>query len=219
MPATWKTGEFNEGGYKGITEFIGRLSDVEEDIESSFGGLQLALHFYDVEITESVDPIALEGGKLTIWQKQSNKKSSTNAKMVADWNAFVTAHNLEGLPKGLYDKLFRWKKCVYDYGEDLSPGTAYVPVEIIEEGAPKAVPVQEVPVEVTPEAVDLVMGTISEGGVTKDQIRRELAKKSASRTTIVKSGGIDNVLAHMVESGVISELEGVFMNFDNELPF
>lgn len=140
MPAIWSSGDATEGGLKGITQFVGKLSEVEEDVEGKdFGNgarLQLALHFYDVEVEESVDEVSLEDGKYTDWINQSSRKGSVNVAWLNALEEFCEANDLdvENLPDCIYDTEIRFRREVLVEGNEernLSPGKALIPVEIV----------------------------------------------------------------------------------------
>ena len=133
MPGVWNTDDLTEGGLASVAEFVGRLTDVEDDVEGKFG-LQKELHFSDVEIVEAADDVTLDEGRYTSWVKQSNKKNSTDGRMIADWTEFAKAHDMGPLPSCFYGVLIRWQKATYEFGDDMSPGRALIPVEVIEEG-------------------------------------------------------------------------------------
>ena len=217
MPGTWNVDDLTEGGLASITEFIGRLDDVEDDVEGKFGD-QKELHFSDVEIIEAADDVTLDEGRYTTWVKQSNKKNSTDGKMVADWAAFAQANDLGELPGCFFGVLMRWKKVTYEFGDDMSPGRALVPTEIIETGGKKAKTKTKTKTKSTepaaaappsnededdgedegssvPEAlVEVIHATIGEDGATREMIRRALSKKQALRTALTEAGGLDAVL-------------------------
>ncbi len=232
VPAIWNSGDATEGGLRGINIFVGKLREVEEDVEGTYG-TQLALHFYDVEVEDSADPVILEEGKYTTWTKQSTKKGSSNIKMLALWEVFCKTNKLGALPGGLYDLNIRWEKTTLEFGEGMSPGTVFVPTELVEAVAPvKAAPRRGRPKseEVEDNAdgpsssenvpndaiVKVVMATVGEDGATRDIIRRDLMKKATLRTKMTAAGGLDAVLAYLVENGSLGEDEGFY--FPGEVP-
>lgn len=208
MPASWKTDELTEGGFKGIKEMVATLVDVEEDVESQYGS-QIALHFEDVEIIESVDPIVLEDGTLTSWVRQSSKKNSTNGKMLADWEEFAAAHKLGALPDAVKGRQMRWIRKEYEFGKDSDGtallGSAFIPVELVGEGDAK-IETAEVPDELA----DAVLAVVSDDGATKDILRRELNKKAATRKALTQLGGLEKLLAALVTSGTLDVNEGYY---------
>ncbi len=217
MPGVWDVEDLTEGGLASITEFIGRLDDVEDDVEGKFGE-QKELHFSDVEIIEAADDVTLDEGRYTTWVKQSNKKNSTDGKMVADWASFAAANDLSPLPTCLYGVLIRWKKTTYEFGDDMSPGRALIPVELIETGGKKAKTSKKTKTtaaattEAAPPSnededdsdgeeaavpaalVEVIHATIGEDGATREMIRRAVSKKQALRTALTEAGGLDAVL-------------------------
>ena len=247
MPGTWDSSEATEGGLRGITKINAKLSDVDEDIEGKFG-LQEALHFYDVEVLESTDPVVLEDGKLTDWVKQSSRKGSVNIAMVKAWEEFAAANKLEWKgPDTFTDILITWEKIVVIEGNEeksMSPGRAWVPQEIVEEEAPpkrparKAKPKNEPETPAEPEVepgegessseatvVDEVLQTalleaVGEEGATRDILRRVSVTKASLRTKTTDAGGIDAVLAALVEADVLVEDEGLYLKtVDEGAPF
>ena len=236
-PAVWVEEEFTEGGLASVVEFIGRLIDVEDDVEGKFGN-QLELRFNEVEIIEAGDDVTLDEGRYTSWVKQSNKKNSTNGKMMAEWTEFAKAHDMGPLPSCFYGILMRWRKSTYEFGDDMSPGRAMVPVEVIEEGGKKASkktstkvvsPAKEEPAAPPPEENDdeessssdlpealvTAIHTSVEGeGATREMIRRTLQKKAALRTALTAAGGLDEVLKAMEDT--LNEDDGTYTRVPDE---
>lgn len=241
MPAVWQEDQFVNGGLSGIEEFIGRLREVEEDVESVFDGkprTQMALHFYDVEIIASADPVVLENNLYTTWVGQSSRKNSTNMKMFLDWQKFHKEQGLEGsLPSALYESLIRWRKATYEFGENMNPGRAFIPVEFVEDEEPQPKPAasrsrgtsstsRSKPAEAPPaeetedsgeasdapaeEVTAAVLEALGEDGNTRDGLRRALFKTAALRAKVGAAGGLDTVLAYVVESGQVEESEGFY---------
>jgi len=224
MPAVWNDDDFTENGLASVSEFVGRLIDVEEDVEGKFGD-QLELHFEDVEIIEAADDVTLDEGRYTSWVKQSNKKNSTNGKMYQDWILFAKEHDMGPLPSCFYGVLIRWEKATYEFGEDMDPGRALIPVELIDEGAKskagngkagKATKAATPPppeehadedTSVPEELVTVIHGTIGEEGATKEMIRRALSKKAKHRTLLSEAGGLEDVLEAM---DTIEEDDGTY---------
>jgi hypothetical protein len=238
--APWLSDELVEGGLKGIESFKGRLVEVEEDVEGDFG-MQLALHFEDVEVLESAEPIELEDGLFTTWIKQSKKRNSSNGKMLMSWETFAKAHNLMPLPKGFLGKMLEWKKEVYDYGEKVNPGSAYVPVKLLEKtvgrvkvigniaapaakskSIPKQPPADEMDEGETPEIDEGLVAEIKAAigtGATREVIKGALIRKMATRNKVSAAGGLKVVLDVLVAQGTLTEDEGVYGVIDGELPF
>lgn len=240
MPGIWDRDDFKEGGMKGITQFTGKLSEVEEDVEGRDFGQgarsQLALHFYDVEIEESADEVALEDGKLTDWINQSSKRSSVNAVWVGALADFATANELDvaNLPDCLYDIEMRFKRITLVAANEergMSAGRALVPVEIIDskpkKKAKKTEPVKAkkskpAPVEDDDEDdeaeeggldsgfVKFVVAAVGEDGSTRDLIRRDIVKKAPMRKIMTEFGGLDTCLEYLVEHDHIVEDDGTY---------
>lgn len=214
MPGVWNTDDFVEGGLASIEEFIGRLTDIDEDVEGKFGN-QLALHFHDVEIVTAGDDVTLDEGRFTCWVKQSNRKNSVNSMMVADMVEFAKAHDMGPVPSCFENVLIRWRKATYEFGDDVNPGRAMIPVELMEEGGskkkakPAASKAEAEPAEPAaeseeesgsdvPEALDTaIREIIGENGATREMIRRGIQKKAALRKALTEAGSLDDVLAAM----------------------
>ncbi len=233
MPGVWDTEDLVEGGLASIEEFIGRLDDVEDDVEGKYG-LQKELHFSDVEIIKAADDVTLDNNRYTSWVKQSNKKNSTDGLMLKDWKAFAAAHKLGALPDAFYGVNIRWEKTTYEFGEDMSPGRALIPVELIEEGGKKtkAKPAKTTAAKTPPpaddsddsdeseaggdsdhgvpeELVTIILATVGEDGATKDMIRRAVTKASANRKLITAfEGGLDAILVALEEQ--LDEDDGAY---------
>lgn len=231
MPGVWDTDELVEGGLASVSELIGRLSDVEDDVEGKFG-LQKELHYHDVEIVEAADDVTLNEGRYTTWVKQSNKKNSTDGRMLADWTEFAKAHDMGPLPSCFYDVLIRWRRATYEFGDDMNPGRALIPVELIEEGGKKKSTGSKVRIEPKPAAaapaaaapatseepeegndvaevlVTAIHETVGDDGATREMIRRALSKKAALRTALTAAGGLDTVLSAMEDT--LDEKDGTY---------
>lgn len=228
MPGVWSTDDLVEGGLASVSKFVGRLDDVEEDVEGKFGD-QKELHFSDVEIIEAADDVTLEEGHYTCWVKQSNKKNSTDGRMVADWVEFAKAHDMGPLPSCFYGVLMEWDKATYEFGGDMNPGRAMIPVKLVEEGGKKKsassksktkTPKKTAP---TPPAEDdnedggsdvpeilaiAIHAAVGEDGATREMIRRAVQKKAALRTALTAAGGLDDVLSAMEDT--LDEDEGTY---------
>jgi len=237
MPGTWNVDDFTEGGLASVEEFIGRLDNVEEDVEGKFG-LQLELSFSEVEIIEAGDDVTLDEGRYTSWIKQTNKKNSTNGKMFVEWAEFASAHDLgDTLPDCFYGMLMRWRRSTYEFGDDMTPGRAMIPVELIEEGGsktkktkskvvkarvPKAAPPPAKEPEdedgeesnLPEELVNTIHGVVGEEGATRDMIRRALAKKAALRKLLADAGGLDVVLPAMEDT--LDEDDGTYTRVESD---
>ena len=239
MPGVWEEDDFVEGGLASIEEFTGRLTDVEEDVEGKYG-LQKELHYGDVEIIKAADDVTLENGRYTTWVKQSNKKNSTDGRMSADWRQFAKDHKLGALPDGFYGQLIRWEKTTYEFGDEMSPGRAMIPLELLEgdskktsksKTSTKAKPVkptkpadEDEPEDsddsddggdsgVPEELVTIIHKTVGEDGATKDMIRRAVTKTSINRKLIAAfDGGLDAILEAMEDS--LDEEEGSYTRVD-----
>lgn len=207
MPQTWKVDDFTEGGLASVVEFVGRLNDIEEDVEGLYG-TQDEIHFVDCELIEAGEDVTLEEGRFTTWIKQSNKKNSVAGKMVAAWAEFASAHDLDvdDIPNCLMNGLMRWKKVTYEFGDDMSPGRAFVPVEIIEEGGKKAAKKvtgkkatskpapppeddDDDDAEVPEILVKAIHDTIGEDGATKAMIQRTIKQKAELRKALADYDG------------------------------
>ena len=235
MPAVWNEDDFTEGGLASVAEFVGRLTDIDEDVEGKFGD-QLELHFSDVEIIEAGEDVALDEGRYTSWVKQSKKKSSTNGLMYKDWREFAQANDMGPLPSCFFGVLMRWRKATYEFGDDMNPGRALIPVELVEEGgkkkststkskaktastkpaAPAAPPTTEQADEDDddkgnglPEIlVEAIHAAVGADGATREMIRRAVQKKAALRTALTAAGGLDEVLSAMEDT--LDEADGTY---------
>ncbi len=244
-PATWNDEEFISGGLKGITKFNGQLTEIEEDIVGTYGD-QMALYFDECTVLESAEEVSLEDGKYTDWIKQTNKKNSVNQMFVQHIKTFITHHKLKGgVPDALYGVDITWERLVVLEGNEdkgMSPGICLVPVALVGQEAPakgrrasKTEEDSEPPTRkrraTTPEPegdedgesasipselTEFILGIIGEDGATRDLIRRDITKKTALRKLQIAAGGLDPVLAHMVEGGGIVEEDGTYFLPDDE---
>lgn len=231
----FKRESFVEGGVKGVKEFIGRLDDIEEDVEGKFGP-QDAITYRDVEITESAEEVALDEGLFTTWHKHSDRKNSMSGRLAFQWMDFADAHDIASpddddltawgqLAAAFKDKLVKYRKVTIEFGEDMNPGTGYVPVEVMEgaKGKPASKPSgkpapksngkpasKPEPKAIDSALVKAITAAIGEDGATRDIIRREVVKKAALRTILGTAGGLDNVLTALVEQGTLTESEGFY---------
>ena len=218
----WNREDFKEGGTKGITEFIGVLDEVEDEVPGKFDKLQDVYHFSAVEITQSEEDVTLENDELVTYTTHSRRKNSTSGKLAELWMDFCDAQRLDSPPDSLYGMPIRYKRETFDFGPDMNPGSGFVPVEI-----PDAKPSKKVrgAAQVThsgrngknaPPALDaklvaLAVATAGEDGATRDLLRRELTKRASDRASIVALGGIDTYLTLLVESGDLTEDDGVYV--------
>ncbi len=240
MPGTWDTEDFTEGGLASIEEFIGRLTDVDEDVEGKFG-FQLEFHYEDVEIIEAGDDVILDEGRLTSWVKQSGRKNSVNSHMVKDMEGFAKDHDLGAIPACFEGIMIRYKRATYEFGDDMSPGRAFIPVELIKEGGksktkpkPKAGAKAGKGTKNKPEAapppdededdgeesgvpevlVTVIHEAVGEDGATREMIRRALTKKAAVRKALTEAGGIDAVLTAMEDT--LDEDDGTYTRVEDD---
>lgn len=227
---SWRKEDFVEGGIKGVTEFIGILDEVEEEVPGKFDKLQDIYHFSDVEITASEEEVTLENNELTAYTTHSRRKNSTSGKLADIWIDFCEAHNLDAPPDSLYGVRARYQRQTFDFGPDMNPGSGFAPIDIIDEKPKKAVPDRaarpsqraskpkdDEPPALDKELVELARDTAGEDGATRDLLRRDLTKKSSQRTKVVAAGGIDNLLAQMVEQGYLFEEDGVYTAADSPI--
>lgn len=228
----FKRNAYTEGGMKGVLEFTGRLEEIEEEVEGNYGP-QDAYHYYDVEITESEEEVDLDEGRFTSWTKHSSRKNSVAGKTAFAWMDFAEAHNLEPdadddltpvqqVASAFKDKHVRYRRVTHEFGEGMNPGSSFVPVELMEKApakpagrgtkpAPaKPTPSKPAKKEPAPEIVEAIVAAVGEDGATRDIIRREVVKKAALRTALGASGGLDTVLAILVDLGTLTESEGYY---------
>ena len=75
------------------------------------------------------------------------------------------------------------------------------------------------PPELNDKLVALAVATAGEDGATRDLLRRELTKRASDRASIVALGSIDTFLTLLVESGDLTEDDGVYTAVNPGLPF
>ena len=132
----WNREDFKEGGTKGITEFIGVLDEVEDEVPGKFDKLQDVYHFSAVEITQSEEDVTLENDELITYTTHSRRKNSTSGKLAELWMDFCDAQRLDSPPDSLYGMPIRYKRETFDFGPDMNPGSGFVPVEICDTPKP-----------------------------------------------------------------------------------
>lgn len=226
MPGFWDEDDFQESGFASIKKFSGVLTDVEDDVEGDYGP-QLSFHWSDVELIEAGDDVSLDNAEFTDWIKQSSRKGSTNDRVVKAYREFKDENGLEGSME--YFKFLHGVRCIfekvtYDFGKKINPGTAFVPVEIVEEGASKPKKAskakakaevvededEDEAVEIDPKLSAAVLAAVEDEGLTSALIKAALNKKASTRKLLDEAGGIKTVLAALVDEGVIVEDDGVF---------
>lgn len=243
----WNRTDFVEGGVRGVTVFDGVLIEVEEEVPGKFEKLQDIYHFSDVVITESQEEVTLENDELTSYCTHSRRKNSTAGHLAELWMDFCEAHNLGSPPDSLYGVRASYRRESFDFGPDMNPGTGFVPVALLDKpgkanGAkvaakapvkapaaprgnrPPAGKVAEeigdtTPITFSAELVLLAKSIAGEDGATRDLLRRELTKKASLRSQVVAAGGIDAVLALLVEADILAEDDGVYTSTNPDLPF
>ena len=207
MGAIWDVDEFVEGGLKGLTKFIGTLEGFEDDVDGKYG-IQVRLDFVNVEIIESVEPIKLDNKEHTEYIKQGTRKNSVNQKMVADWTAVAKEMGVGPIPSCFFGKPLMWTRATYDFGEDMTPGTAFVPSALSGDSAPT--PGLDETVDV-PEALETkVLEVLGDEGANADMVRGSLARKKSTREMLAELGGIDVLMASLVAAEVVAENDGLF---------
>ena len=209
MGAIWDVDEFVEGGLKGLTQFIGTLEGFEDDVEGKYG-TQVRLDFVNVEIIESVEPIKLDNKEHSEYIKQGSRKNSVNQKMVADWTAAAKEMGVGPIPSCFFGKPLMWTRATYDFGEDMTPGTAFVPSALGVDASFAYSPAGDETVDV-PEALEAkVLEVLGDEGANADMVRGSLARKKSTREALAELGGIDVLMASLVVSEVVSESDGLF---------
>ena len=222
----WNREDFVEGGVRGVTVFDGVLAEIEEEVPGKFEKLQDVYHFRDVTITESQEEVTLENDELTYYCTHSRRKNSTAGHLAQLWMDFCEGHSLDSPPDSLYGVRATYKREFFDFGPDMNPGTGFVPIAILD-GIPDTKP--QTVAKVAPrkttkpaavgslsvdplsdELVDTAKTTAGEDGATRDLLRRELTKKASLRSQVVTAGGIDSVLATLVEGGYLAEDDAVY---------
>lgn len=220
----FKREAYTEGGVKGVTEFIGRLEDIDEEVDGQFGP-QDEWHYHNVEVVESEEDVTLDEGRYTAWTKHSTRKNSVSGRNAFMWMDFAEQHGLEPddsedsplqqIASAFKDKRIRFRRTTHDFGKDMSPGSSFVPVELMagKKAAPKKAVTSEKPEpkgDIPDEITEAIIAAVGEDGATRDVIRREVVKKAALRTALGKAGGLDTVLAKLVEGSVLYEDEGLY---------
>ena len=220
---SWDDSSFTEGGMKAITKFRGKLTDLEEGVEGTYG-LQVREDFIDVEVLECTDPnFELEGDELSDWMKDSPKKSGLKHRAFMKMKEFAQAQNMGPVPSCFEDLDLIWERQEFDFGEGMSPGRAFIPVALGEgfvasdsdddntDDSDDSGTVELSDVEIPDAIRDLIVEVVGDDGATGDTVKRAVIKKKKIRTLVDEFGGHDFVLKALVEQGILVEDEGVFI--------
>lgn len=211
---SWNDSDFTEGGMKAVMKFRGKLVDLEEDIEGTYG-LQVRFDFEDVEVLECSDKnFELEGDELSDWIKDSPAKKGLKGRAFHRMVDFAKQHSMGPVPSCFEGMDLIWERQEFDFGEDMSPGKAFIPVALGEDfedsdGDDNEVDLSKV--EIPDKVRDLIVEIAGEDGATGDTVKRALTKKKTIRTVVEELGGHAAILSALVEQGVLTEDEGVFI--------
>ena len=206
--------EFVATGFKGITKFRGVLVDAETGVSGKYGD-QVRLEWEDAEVLAvegDEDFPVFEDGVFQTWVKESPSTSSVNWHMIDEVETFcrenkiapISIHALKGLN-------LVWERHSQDYGDELSPGTWFAPIEFVKPPHPAKEKVVE---GKTTELSDATVAVIKEAvgdGVPASKVRRGFSKFPAAVRKEI--GGVENVpevLATLVAQDVLYEDDGVF---------
>lgn len=233
MAARWGTKGLVETGFNAIVFFKGTLSEIEEDLPSDFpdqkGNVQYQTKFTwtDIELLAWEAPVTLDDGELRKFVTQKDTKKSTWGQMQRDIETFANRQHLEGvLPDCIKDEAFIWARVEYSFGAKVSPGMAWVPVDVIEniekyqkglveggsidtgkDASGKAGP--KIPDSIEP-VVEKAVLAAADGGCTQDEIKQALIGKGPTRKGMAAAGGVDSVIAYLLGTGALAEEEGKF---------
>lgn len=236
MPGLWNSAEFKASGFDSIKKFKGTLTNVEEDVEGKYGP-QIEMTWDNVELLEAGEEVELADDRLTDWIKQTSRKNSTNQKMVLSYEDFKKESGLKGSLERfefLIGVPCIYEREEYDFGADINPGSAYIPVEVVEDKGkrrPAAAdedkkPVKsrkpvEPPVEEDDEAEEAEEAEIDEAlvdaikeaaeeGATPAEIKSHVNRAAASRKALAAAGTLSDVLKALVEAEILDEEDGVY---------
>ena len=154
-----------------------------------------------------------ENGTFTEFVKDSDEKTGKFMKKLEQMEIFVDEHKLEGADAifALEGLAIRWKqfrtseaKAATETREAFQAGYTFVPVEVVDLENFEA-PKPEVD-DPSDEIIAAVVASLDEE-LTLSLIQRELKKKKLFRDEMTNIGGLDVVLAFMVENEQIKVTE------------
>lgn len=216
--------------------FIGKLTEIEEDIASDFTNdkgetrYQSKLQWTDVEPLAWEAPVTLEDNQFRRYVTQSDAKRSTWGFMQRDFENFANRQHLDGvLPDCLLNTDFIWARVEYQMGRNTSPGMAYVPVDVaenrekyekglVEGGSEDTGKASEgsggskgpkVPDSIEQAVEDAALAA-AEGGASADDIKQALIGKGPTRKGMAAAGGVEAVIAYLVKHGKLEESDGTY---------
>lgn len=218
----WTAEDFIRGGQGSLKAFNGRIRRIDRAVPVSFNGksqLQRQLHFYDI------DPLSVVAEKgfvlapertFTATMRESDRKSSTLAKLTIAWIAFGKSIGME-IPEGLIDRMVRYERKEIpgnDPNDDTFASGYLLPVRIIDDSVPtetdrmggEAVSSESL---LTKDVVEAIVAAVKDGS-TVVLIRRELMANPAARQVIAGAGGIEPVLKAAVEHDVLTLTDGTY---------
>ena len=218
---SWDDSGFTEGGMKAIVLFQGKLVDMEEGIEGTYGQ-QVRFDFEDVEVLTCLDEnFELEGDELSDWIKDSPRKSGLKYRAFMAMKDFAQEQGIGPVPSCFEGLDLIWERKEFEFGEGMTPGKALIPVALAEgfvasdsdddDDDTVEVPANLSEVKVPEKVQALIVETCGEDGATGDTVKRALLKKKALRTSIDELGGHEFVLNALVAQEVLVEDEGVFI--------
>lgn len=246
MPAVWNDEEFVSGGLKGITKFRGQLTEIEEDIAGKYGDQLALYFDECTVLESAEEISLEDGKYTDWIKQTNTKNSKNQAFVRHITTFIKDHKLKGGVPDALYGQDLIWERQVVIEGNEeagMSPGMCLVPIAMGEDEAPKgrrasktegpepeakptrrrraaAEPEDEEPPategSIPSELTEFVLGVVGEDGATRDLIRRDITKKAAMAKAQRAAGGLDAVLAHMVEEGGIVEEDGTFFLPDDE---
>lgn len=207
------------GGLRGITQFIGQLTEYKEDQPNErFGGTQSHFLYTEAIVERAGKPVELKDGRLTDYVKESDEPNSTWMKKCAAFIDFALKNELltqdevdnietgEDLMKPFMGKRIRYEKVVLVPGnEKISPGLSFVPKALVGEseepmepvygqaaastGSVSAAAKESAKVEVAPEAIELVASKVTDPDGLTKDQVKTMVMNSAANRALIISKG------------------------------
>ena len=216
MPLNRGTDSFITGGIQGILLFEALFAGIEEDIPNDFneGKLRSRFDFHDVEILDTEEAVSLDDGSFRFYVGQSNRKSSANARLITDWDAYAQKINKDGVVPDVFEGERRiFGRVQIEYGKDVNPSNIWVPVgepgddiEKLKKGA-KTAAKKGSDIETL---YALIVGA-ADAGVTAEDVKKTISSSDAdTRKLVSKGGGLPKVLEALVETKRLSLEDGVY---------